>query len=972
MELKLKLFLSTFISVFISLNINSQTAHRIFQTGHSSVIENVIFNNDGKFIASSANENYIIIWEVESGKQFAVLNGHNSKINALIFNPKNSDQLISCSDDSTLIVWDYKKGEEVSRLKASSNLTGICFSTCDSSFYVSGNGLLKVDFVNEVFRTKIENSFFNAIAVDDSGHFLLSSVTDNKIKLFELKSNAISDYKNASLNRILFSKMNNCFYGVSINSTVLEITYQNNKIKLSKYLEQGKKLGLNAIAETEHELFCAGGEQNIFVYSKKNFSSHFFYGHTQYISALAINQKETIIASASGDNTIILWDKKTYNIINTLKGNYEQINALKFSKNNEALIIAKKNASLKYWELKTNIFYNTTIPLKESKKRLGWKNTIVFIDSANTEKAYICYVEYLPAPNSNNIKKAIFYSGIWNYSKNTLDLIETNKKKYQIKNANSINNQNTLAKLIKAYKTEKKSNQIESIELSNFLNANDKTEITDFDYNLLYDFYAISGSNGTISFLNNKVKSKFLINIGLFNTKDFLFSDNANNYYGTKEAISFMNIRYNSKLYNISQLDVLYNRPDIILERFPFVDKNEIPIIIKAVENRRKKSKLSLNTTPEDILKQLPEIQSTQTFDNATGLYTIKSTFSSLTNKIKKVVIKINGVPVEIKEVDDNALESITTVELTKGTNYIEVTGVDKNDLSSLPTVFSIVYNDSKKINPTLYLIGISASEYKDSIYNLNYASKDVEDLTANLKANTYFKEVKVKTFHNKFTQSNLILDEASEFLKNVEPNDVVILFYAGHGVLDENYNYYLGTYDMDFNNPKIKALAYENVIQLLDKTKSRNKLCLIDACHSGEIDKDEVKTDMIAVNTTDGNLKFRAVGKGVSLKNANTASAFELSKQLFTDIKQTNGTIVISASGGLEYAIESNNLKNGIFTFALLEAINQKKADYNFDGKISVKEIELYLPNRVSELTNGKQKANSRTENNLLNFNIH
>jgi hypothetical protein len=91
----------------------------------------------------------------------------------------------------------------------------------------------------------------------------------------------------------------------------------------------------------------------------------------------------------------------------------------------------------------------------------------------------------------------------------------------------------------------------------------------------------------------------------------------------------------------------------------------------------------------------------------------------------------------------------------------------------------------------------------------------------------------------------------------------------------------------------------------------------------------------MIAVKTTDGNLKFRAVEKSVNLKNSNTANAFELSKQLFTDIKQTNGTIVISASGGLEYAIESNNLRNGIFTFALLEAINQKKADYNFDGKI-------------------------------------
>ncbi len=968
MEFKLKLFLSICIPLFTTLK--SQTVNRVFQTGHSSVIKNIVFNNDSKFIASSANENYIIIWDVESGKQFATLTGHNGKINGMLFNPKNTNQLVSCSDDSTIIIWDYKKGEEIRRLKASSNLTGIYFSTCDSSIYVCGNGFLKVDLMRNIFHSKIENLLFNAIAGDDDGNFLLSSLIENKIKLFDVKTNIVSDYKNGSLNDMLYSKKSKCFYGIGINSTVFEITTKNNKLKFYKYLEQSKKFQLNAIAETETELFCAGGEQNIYVYNKKNFSSHFFYGHTQYISALAINTKETIIASASADNTIILWDKQTHQIIKTLKGNYEEINTLKFTKNNEALLIAKKNASLKYWELKTNVFYNTNIPLNESKKRSGWKNTIIYIDSARNEKAYICYVEYLSKPNSSYLKKAIFYRGVWNYLNNTLDLVEISKKKYQSVMKKSVSSGTTITNLMDDYKIKKKSENATNIILPEIVSNNAKT-INDFDYNALYNFYAFSETNGNIGFFSDQPKSSFLINIGLFNTKDFLFSDNANNYYGTKDAVGFMNIRYNNKLYNISQLDVIYNRPDIILPQIPYMDKNEFPIIIKAVGNRRKKSKLSLNITPEDVLKQLPEMQSEQIFNNTTGLCTIKSTFLSPSNKIKKVEIKINGVLIDVKEINDNELQVTTTVSLTDGTNYIEVTGIDNNELSSLPTVFSVVYNDTKKTKPTLYFVGVSASTYQDSVYNLNYALKDVEDLTAKFKTNQYFKDVKIKTFANKITTANLILNETTEFLKLVQPTDVVIVFYAGHGVLDEEYNYYLGTYDMDFNAPKINGLAYESLIQLLDNTKSRNKTCLIDACHSGEIDKDEVKTDAVAVNSTDVNIKFRAVGKNVSLKNSNSASAFELSKQLFTDIKKTTGTIVISASSGLEYAIESNTLKNGVFTYALLEAISQKKADYNFDERISIKEIELYLPKRVSELTNGKQKANSRTENNLLNFNI-
>lgn len=962
MGFKLKLLLFIWAISFSILN--CQTAHRVFQTGHSSTIENISFNYDGKYLASTDADNSIIIWEFESGKQFGILSGHKAKVNAILFNPLNPNELISCSDDSTIIVWDYKKVGQINQIKAPSKLGVICYSEFDKSFYIGGNGLYKVDFIKNQLITKLTNSIINAFASDESGFLILSCGEEHKIKLFNTKNDSLINTKTLEINKIIYSKSNHCFYGINYKTSVSEISHNTKSLKTSSYLEQGKKFGFNALIDTKNELYCAGGEQNIYIYNKKNFSSYFYYGHTKYISALAINIDETIIASASADNTIILWDKSSHKPIRILKGNYEEINSLKFSKNKDALLIAYKNTDLKYWELNTNEFHKTSISLNESKKRLGWKNSVIAIDSVTSEKTYICYIEYLLNNNSNIIKKAIFYKGVWNYSKNSLDIFQTSKMKY------SKNNLSTVSTLIKDYRTNKNNQYKYATNVPNF-SIESQDSITAYDFNSLYNFYAVAYKNGNISFYNTQKNNEFISNIGLFNSKDFLFSDNVNNYYGTKEAINFMNIRYNSKLYNVSQLDVIYNRPDIILQKFPYINQEEVAFIEKAVENRRKKSKIASDATAEDILKQLPEIQVNYNFNKETNLCTIKTILLSKNTPIRKTQTKINGVPVSIQETDNDSTEPITIVELANGPNYIEVTGIDQNDLQSLPSSFSIINDGQKKTNPNLYLIGISASEYKDSVYNLNYAAKDVNDIVKELKRSKNFNDVNIKTFQNKLTLTSSIIEETTSFLKNVKPNDVVIIFYAGHGVLDENYNYYLGTYDMDFNSPKNKGLSYSDLIEILDNTKSRNKLCLIDACHSGEIDKDEVKTDIVAVNNTESNLKFRAVGKSISLKNSNTASAFELSKQLFTDLKQTNGTIVISASGGLEYAIESNNLKNGVFTYALLESINQKKADYNADGKITVKEIETYLPLRVSELTNGKQKANSRTENNLLNFDI-
>jgi hypothetical protein len=144
----------------------------------------------------------------------------------------------------------------------------------------------------------------------------------------------------------------------------------------------------------------------------------------------------------------------------------------------------------------------------------------------------------------------------------------------------------------------------------------------------------------------------------------------------------------------------------------------------------------------------------------------------------------------------------------------------------------------------------------------------------------------------------------------------------------------------------------------------------LLDACHSGEIDKSEVENQTLAIQNNVGDVKFRSVGKGLGLKNS-ASSGFELAKQLFNDVKENDGSVVISASGGLEFAIENSKLKNGVFTYSLIEGIDKRMADYNGDSKISLKELENFLPARVYELTSGKQRANTRAENLLLDFRI-
>ena len=88
----------------------------------------------------------------------------------------------------------------------------------------------------------------------------------------------------------------------------------------------------------------------------------------------------------------------------------------------------------------------------------------------------------------------------------------------------------------------------------------------------------------------------------------------------------------------------------------------------------------------------------------------------------------------------------------------------------------------------------------------------------------------------------------------------------------------------------------------------------------------------------------------------------------MFADFSNDNGIVVISAAGGLEFALESARWNNGVFTYSVLKGL-EGDADRNInsgnnDQKVSVQELMRYVGVMVPELTKGKQKPTSRREN--------
>ena len=145
----------------------------------------------------------------------------------------------------------------------------------------------------------------------------------------------------------------------------------------------------------------------------------------------------------------------------------------------------------------------------------------------------------------------------------------------------------------------------------------------------------------------------------------------------------------------------------------------------------------------------------------------------------------------------------------------------------------------------------------------------------------------------------------------------------------------------------------------------------MIDACHSGALDKEELLANKTEILFTDNKEQVSGITpRGVIKLNTGkeaTSSSFQVMQNLFADLSNSNGAVVISAAGGMEYALESAQWNNGVFTYCVRKGIEEKMADTeggNNDTKVTVQELQQYVSKKVSELTRGKQQPTSRREN--------
>lgn len=444
---------------------------------------------------------------------------------------------------------------------------------------------------------------------------------------------------------------------------------------------------------------------------------------------------------------------------------------------------------------------------------------------------------------------------------------------------------------------------------------------------------------------------------------EFIASSSDGYYWGTPKGLHRASFVDGNKIFDYTRYDYWLNRPDIIASRIGKSSGEDILAWKKLVDVRRSRH-------GDDVLSRRPKNNSQPVFslsgpEKVQAGETVKLNWSvSQKSKADRLHVLVNEVPVfgvQGKKITE--LGGDFKLSLSHGVNKVKAFVSGKDGVRS-STQFKTYNGVDKAHKPDLYVLAIGVSDYERDFLDLNYARKDAEDLSQLLAASEQYQKVHIKNLVDKDVTRDSVL-QAKQFLAATRPDDRVVVFFAGHGFLDDSNNYFFGTVDIDPYDPAKKGLDYASISNLVDNIPSRYKLLMLDTCHSGEVNELSVA----------GTYAQGVVSRGLSLRaptraKPNLRLSYQMLQNTFVDLRASTGAVVISASGGREYALEKSG--NGVFTSALLTGLGKKAADSDQDGIVSVEELRGYTYSEVSRLTNGGQTPTTRKNNLEINFGLY
>jgi WD40 repeat protein len=954
--------------------------------GHSGIVVSVAFSRDGKLLASGSWDHMVKLWDIATGTELRSLIGHTRWVHSVAFSP-DGKTLASSSEDYTVRLWDVATGTELRTLNWNSHrVESIAFNP-DGKMLAAGSvdkGIKLWDVsTGAELRTLTEPDEVSSVAFNPDGTTLASGgVLDNAVKLWDVSTGAeLRTLKGHSypVNFVAFSS-DGTLASASVDKTI-KLWEVRTGTELRTLKGQSDLVSSVAFRSDRKILASGSWDNTVSLWDLATGAElRTLKGHSWLVTSVTFSPDRKTLASGSWDHTIKLWDVATGTELRTLNGHSHWVLSVAFSLDGKTLASGSEDETVKLWDVATGTELGNlkghskcnSVAFSPDGKTLAcgsWDYEVKLWEVATgtesrTLKAYsdgvlsvgVFSVAFGPDGRTLASGSDDGIVRLWDVSTGT-ELRTLRGHSAAVQSVAFSPDGKILAS----------GGDDSSVKLWDVSTGAELNALRGHSYSVNTvafspdNKYLVSGSSDTSMKVWEVASGKELASLIALGEHDWIVVTPDGLFDGSPAAWNKIIWRFNNNTFEHAPVEAFFNEfyyPGLLTDIFAG-KRPKAPSDIAQKDRRQATLKLAVEpdySPPQTKAMPTPS-QKSDELVSASDLKEmwekILARFSSRTIKVKISVTNApagtqdlrlfrNGSLVKVWHGDllkgQGSVTLEATIPIIAGENRLTVYAFNRDNIKSSDANLTITGTDSLKRKGVAYVLAVGVNEYANSQYNLKYAVADAQDFAEQLKLQqaklNNYERVEVISLNDRDATKANILKALADLAAKVQPEDALIIYFAGHGTAQQN-RFYLIPHDLGYDGPRtaltpaglksilshsISDLELEQAVEGID---AGQMLMVIDACNSGQALEAEEKR------------------RGPMNSKGLAQLAYE------------KGMYILTAAQSYQAAQEAAKLGHGYLTYALVEeGLKTSAADREpKDGQVLLREWLNFATKRVPEM---------------------